>query len=77
MLFILIKENCVGAKHVFGFIEAESVEKAAADPKVGLSIKERRGELYLLKTPSHGVVIPDEWFLQEVGPLMERPKELN
>lgn len=77
MTFLLIRDNFVGVKRIFGSIEAESAEKAAADPRVGFNIKERRGELYLLETPSNGTMYQDDWLLQEVKPLTERPKELK
>jgi len=78
MTFILTSYNHrINHQKTFGFIEAESPEEAAADPRVGSSIIGTLGggTQHVLKVSGQETMT--QWYLEEIEPLTERPPEMN
>lgn len=77
MTFLFCKyDYSLRQQTIFGFIEAKSAKEAAKDPRVNLEIvgSTANGKQHILQTKKVDRKI--RWFLEEVYPLTERPKEL-
>ncbi|MBP6974385.1 MAG: hypothetical protein KBB54_00390 [Candidatus Pacebacteria bacterium] len=78
MTFLLCSYNHkINHQRTFGFIEAESPEEAAADPRVNSSILGTMGNgaQYILQRSEQEP--QTQWFLEEIKPLTERPSEID
>lgn len=78
MTFLLCSHNhSINHQRTFGFIEAESPEKAAADPRVNSDILGTMGGgmQYILKESGQEPLT--QWYLEEIKPLAERPPQMN
>lgn len=78
MLFILCSYNHrINRQRTFGFIEGESPEKAAADPRVNSSILGIMGNESQYILQNSGQEPLTQWYLEEIKPLTERPPEMD